>query len=56
MRKWLAQEKPSLPLAPLECVQEAGEVIFIPAGWHHATLNLDTSVGMALELGPIAAK
>ena len=52
VRAWVEQEKAQLPLAPLECVQEAGEVVFEPAGWHHATLNLADSVGLAVELGP----
>lgn len=27
---------------PLECVVQAGEVIFVPRGWWHACLNLET--------------
>ena len=34
-----------------ECVQEGGDVLFIPSGWHHAVLNTQESVGIALELG-----
>ena len=29
------------------CVQQEGDVIFVPAGWGHATLNLNESVGVA---------
>ena len=52
MQEWVEHDKHRLPLAPLECVQEAGEVVVVPAGWHHATLNLAESVGLAVELGP----
>ena len=31
---------------------QAGTVIFIPQGWLHATLNLDDTVGISMELGP----
>lgn len=34
-----------------ECVQEAGDVLFIPSGWHHGVLNTQESIGIALELG-----
>jgi hypothetical protein len=38
-------------MKPLECVQRAGEVVFVPTGWHHAIINLEHSVGMAVEVG-----
>eukprot|EP00322_Chrysochromulina_rotalis_P029599 CAMPEP_0115872902 /NCGR_PEP_ID=MMETSP0287-20121206/23687_1 /TAXON_ID=412157 /ORGANISM="Chrysochromulina rotalis, Strain UIO044" /LENGTH=145 /DNA_ID=CAMNT_0003327881 /DNA_START=51 /DNA_END=485 /DNA_ORIENTATION=- len=31
----------------LYCVQREGDVIFVPAGWAHSTLNLEESVGVA---------
>ena len=34
-----------------ECVQEGGDVIYIPDGWNHAVLNTQESVGIAIELG-----
>jgi hypothetical protein len=33
----------------LVCVQRAGEVVLVPAGWTHAVLNLADSVGFATE-------
>ena len=33
----------------LECVQESGDVMVLPSGWSHATLNLRASVGAARE-------
>jgi hypothetical protein len=40
-----------LPSQPIQCVQEAGEVLFVPTGWEHATLNDEESIGIAMELG-----
>ena len=31
---------------PLECVVEAGELLFVPHGWWHCVLNLDDSVAL----------
>ena len=28
------------------CVQQAGDVLFIPAGWAHATINLASTVAV----------
>ena len=38
--------------APFECVQQAGDVLFVPAGWAHAVLNTgeNVTVGAAVEL------
>ncbi|XP_023472490.1 jmjC domain-containing protein 8 isoform X2 [Equus przewalskii] len=43
---WLRDTYPTLaPSArPLECTIQAGEVLYFPDRWWHATLNLDTSV------------
>jgi hypothetical protein len=40
-----------LPIKPLECVQNAGEVLFVPTGWLHAVLNMEDSIGLAVEVG-----
>ena len=37
------------PLAPRECVQRAGDVVYVPAGWLHATNNLNDCVGVAVD-------
>ncbi|KAI9092859.1 hypothetical protein DFS34DRAFT_667092 [Phlyctochytrium arcticum] len=41
---WYLEVYPHLPnhLKPIEILQEPGETIFVPAGWWHAVLNLDT--------------
>lgn len=36
---------------PMMGVQVAGETLFVPAGWLHATLCLQNCVGMAMEVG-----
>lgn len=46
----------SLPLypesrKPIECTQQAGDLIYVPQGWAHATLNWQESVGVAVEFG-----
>ena len=33
----------------MECVQESGDIVFVPEGWGHAVLNLAESIGFASE-------
>ncbi len=33
----------------LECVQHAGDIIYVPSGWSHSTLNVDECIGHAIE-------
>ncbi len=36
---------------PLECIQEAGDIIYVPFDWGHAVLNTaEQTFGYALEL------
>lgn len=44
---WPRTQQPGWPAAqPLNAVQRPGEVIFVPAGWWHAVLNLDLCVAV----------
>jgi hypothetical protein len=48
--QWLQHVYPTLPAEARpehECVQEAGEILYIPAFYHHATVNLEDSLGLA---------
>ena len=36
-------------VAPVECVTGPGDVIYIPASWHHATVNIQDTIGVFLN-------
>ena len=36
-------------LAPLECTLGPGDVLYIPADWNHATINVQESIGVAMN-------
>ena len=42
-----------LPVKPIVFDQYPGEVVYIPSDWYHATVNMDLSVGIAVELGDL---
>jgi oxalate decarboxylase/phosphoglucose isomerase-like protein (cupin superfamily) len=49
---WFEEEYMALATKPIEFVQEAGDVIFIPAQWGHVVLNLEDSLAIAFEITP----
>lgn len=46
--KWYLEQYPRLlpEVRPLECILEAGEVIFVPSGWWHMVLNLEDTIAV----------
>ena len=32
------------------CDQEAGDAVYLPSGWHHATVNFGATLGVALQV------
>jgi hypothetical protein len=36
-----------------ECVQQAGDMLFVPEPWGHAVLNLELSIGVAVEFSRV---
>ena len=48
---WMVNVKPYLKYKPLEIVQNEGELLFVPTAWSHATMNLEETLGIAIEIG-----
>lgn len=48
--QWLSEFYPLVKEGankPLECVQQAGDVVYVPEGWYHATVNLGDTGAIA---------
>jgi ribosomal protein L16 Arg81 hydroxylase len=53
---WLAEDYLQLEDPPIELIQEAGDVVFVPADWGHGVVNLEDSLAVAVEVTwPVAA-
>ena len=54
VREWHAAGGPEALRAEgrqvLECVQQPGDVVYVPDHWGHAVLNVEPSVGFATEV------
>ncbi|CAN8075518.1 unnamed protein product [Agarophyton chilense] len=51
--EWVRDRLPSLPeeKRPLQCMQRAGDVVYVPLDWGHAVLNVEhDTFGVALEM------
>lgn len=40
------QDNVELGYRPLRCVQRAGQVVFLPAGWSHQTINIGETIAV----------
>ena len=54
---WLSDFYPGLmtlpegnPARPMECIQKEGELLYVPEGWYHATVNLGDTVRHVYDL------
>ena len=61
IKVWMDEIFPGLDPAdqPSHCVQGPGDLVYVPDGFYHATVNLDDTIGMAaqnLMKGPIQGK
>ncbi|CAM9626042.1 unnamed protein product [Phaeothamnion confervicola] len=53
IHRWLVEDFPRIPAAkrPLECVQRAGDLVYVPFDWGHGAINLeDATFGYTMEL------
>jgi tetratricopeptide (TPR) repeat protein len=51
MQEWTRTWRERFGSGLYECVQQPGEVLFVPQYWYHAVLNVSDCVGIAVELG-----
>ena len=51
VQQWFEEWYPKFADSAYECVQEAGEILFVPQNYMHTVLNLQPSVGAAVEVG-----
>lgn len=47
---WMFEDYRHLPNPPIEILQEPGDIVYVPADWGHAVVNLEDSVAVAFEL------
>jgi hypothetical protein len=52
MKQWIKEEYPKLPpeRRPLECMQNGGDIIFVPHLYGHGTYTVKAAVGVAVEM------
>eukprot|EP00747_Dinoflagellata_sp_TGD_P008618 gnl/TRDRNA2_/TRDRNA2_118241_c0_seq1.p1 gnl/TRDRNA2_/TRDRNA2_118241_c0~~gnl/TRDRNA2_/TRDRNA2_118241_c0_seq1.p1 ORF type:complete len:468 (-),score=83.11 gnl/TRDRNA2_/TRDRNA2_118241_c0_seq1:64-1443(-) len=48
---WELELLPTLPssMTPISCIQHAGDTLFVPDSWSHATVNLDETIAVAWQ-------
>eukprot|EP01052_Picozoa_sp_SAG31_P013827 SAG31_NODE_843_length_11551_cov_6.757772_3_plen_189_part_00 len=57
LRRWISEHLPTWSRStgvtkPKECVQNSGDVMYVPEDWWHATMNLNENVGVAVKHVP----
>ena len=47
--RWMREVLPTLPVdqKPLQCMQRAGDLIYVPEGYWHGTINLGETIGVS---------
>ena len=47
--RWMREVLPTLPpdQRPLQCMQQAGDLIYVPQGYWHGTINLGETIGVS---------
>jgi len=55
IKRQAAAGNTDVPL-PLECTQHAGQMVYVPEGWWHATVNVVETFGVARQLIPNAVE
>ena len=56
--RWFSQILPSLDESALpdaDFVQSAGDILYLPHGWYHCTINIDDNVNVALQVNTMKA-
>ena len=48
---WMKEWYPRFQDVVHECTQFAGELMYVPSNWMHSTLNVQASIGIAVEVG-----
>ena len=51
MLRWFKARYESLEHKPLEVIQEAGDLLYVPSGWMHAVLNISDCLGKVWQMG-----
>eukprot|EP01087_Luapelamoeba_hula_P020468 TRINITY_DN698_c0_g1_i3.p1 TRINITY_DN698_c0_g1~~TRINITY_DN698_c0_g1_i3.p1 ORF type:complete len:697 (-),score=118.00 TRINITY_DN698_c0_g1_i3:17-2107(-) len=41
-----ASTNPNIYLRPIECIQEAGDLIYVPSNWWHAVFNIEEAIAV----------
>ena len=55
---WLENVYPSLTddAKPMECVQGPGDIVYVPSGWIHATINIGDTAAIAKRVSSFPAE